>query len=166
MNLKKGAVPVDGATKLRGVYTLEHRDAKGNLKSYERIFNTITDAGRAGVALLVQGQGNPAEGFKFIGLGSSSTAAVVGDTTLASEITSPSLLRITSTASRTTTSVANDTSNLVHTFSSTATQAVQEVGVFNSATVSGSTIVSRKTFAAKNLVSGDTLQVTHTIQVT
>lgn len=150
---------------LTGYYDIEQRDSNGVLKAFERIFNTITSAGKAGVALVISGQHSNANTYKFIGLGSSATAAVVGDTALAGEITSPSLKRVSATASRVTTNVSNDSSRLVHTFSSTATQAVKEVGVFNSATVSGSTMVSRKTITTKNLVSGDTLQVTHTIIV-
>ena len=154
-----------GAVVLEGFYEIEQRGRDGALKAYERIFNTITSAGKAGVALVIQGSHSPANVYKFLGLGSSATAAVVGDTALATEITSPSLKRIASTATRVTTNVTNDSSRLVHTFSSTATQAVKEIGVFNSATVSGSTILSRKTITTKNLVSGDTLQVTHTIIV-
>lgn len=153
----------DGAVKLKGFYEVEHRAADGSLKSFERIFNTITSAGKAGAALVIQGSHSPANVYKFIAIGSGSTAAAVGDTALGTEITSPSLKRIAATASRVTTNVTNDSSRLVHTFSSTATQAVNEVGVFNSATVSGSTLLSRKTITTKNLVSGDTLQVTHTL---
>ena len=148
---------------MTGYYEIEHRAADGSLKAFERIFNTITSAGKAGAALVIKGSHSPANVYKFLGLGSSSTAAVVGNTALATEITSPSLKRIASTMTRVTTNVTDDSSRAVHTFSSTATQAVNEVGLFNSATVSGSTLLSRKTITTKNLVSGDTLQVTHTL---
>lgn len=155
----------NGAVVLEGYYEIEQRDKNGVLKAFERIFNTITSAGKAGVALVMQGSHSPANVYKFLAIGSGSTAAGVGDTALGTEITSPSLKRIAATATRVTTNVTNDSSRLVHTYSSTATQAVNEVGVFNSATVSGSTLLSRKTITTKNLVSGDTLQVTHTIIV-
>jgi chloramphenicol 3-O-phosphotransferase len=147
---------------LKGVFTIEHRDASGNLKEKFDIDNTVTTTGKAAIASLIQG----AQSARFlkIALDASSTAAAAANTTLASEITSPSLKRAASTNTIVTTTVTDDTSQLLHTFNSTATQTVYGVGVFNTAT-SGGTLVSRTTFAAKNLVSGDTLQVTHKLIV-
>lgn len=147
---------------LKGVFEIEHRDARGNVLDRFTIDNTITSAGKAVVAALISNQAGAR--FTRMALGSSATAAVVGNTTLASEITSPSLKRVSATASRTTTTVTNDTSQLLHTFTSTATQTVQEVGIFDTPT-SGGTMLSRVTFSAKNLTSGDTLQVTHKVIV-
>lgn len=147
---------------LRGIFTIEHRDRDGNLKERFDVDNTVTNTGKAQIAALIQGNGGTVK-FTRIALDAVATAATAADTTLASEITSPSLKRVLSTATQALTNVANDTSQLVHTFSSTATQAVNGVGVFDSA--SGGTMVSRTTFATKNLVSGDSLQVTHKLIV-
>lgn len=146
---------------LKGTYDFIHRDKTGRIIDQFSVDNTITSAAKAALALLIQG--NATTKYTRIAIGSSATAAVVGNTTLAAEITSPSLARALSTATRVTTTVTNDTSNLVHTYSSTATQTVQEAGVFDSA--SGGTLLSRVTFTAKNLSSGDTLQVTHKCKV-
>jgi hypothetical protein len=145
---------------MKGRFYFVHKDKDGNIKDAFTVDNTITNAGKAAVANLIQG-GRTAT-FKRIELGSSATAALAANTTLAAAITSPSLKRVLSTASIVTTTVTDDTSQLVHTFTSTATQAVKEVGVFDTPT-SGGTMISRTTFTAKNLTSGDTLQVTHKI---
>lgn len=142
---------------LKGIFTIEHRDSTGKILDKFDIDNTVTTVGKAGVASLLQG-GTSAR-YRRIALDASSTVAKVGNTTLASEIISPSLARVLSTNTIVTTTVTNDTSQLVHTFNSTATQSVYGVGVFN--TASAGTLISRTTFAAKNLVSGDSLTVTH-----
>lgn len=150
------------ALTLKGIYTFKHY-REGRLIDEFVVNNTITNAGKAAVAGLINGVGSTT--YTFMAIGSSATVAGATDTALAAEITSPSLDRIAATASRATTTVTNDTDQLVHTFSSTATQTVQEVGIFDTATSSAGTMISRATFAAKNLTSGDTLQVTHKIVV-
>ena len=148
---------------IKGVYTIRHfRNNK--LLSEETVDNTITNVGLGTVAGLINGISSST--FDAIGLDSSTTVATAGDSALATEITSDSLLRSNATTSRVTTTQTNDTDQLVHTFASTATQAVNGVGVFDTATVSGSTMISRATFATKNLTNGDTLEITHKIQVT
>lgn len=146
---------------LKGVFTIEHRDRDGNLKDKFEIDNTVTNTGKVALATLIQGGASAR--FLRLALDADSTAAAAANTALGSEITSPSLKRVLSTNTLATVNVSNDTSQLVHTFSSTATQAVYGVGVFDSAT--GGTMISRTTFAAKNLVSGDSLQVTHKLTV-
>lgn len=147
---------------MKGIFTIEHRNSKGELLDRFDVDNTVTTAGKVKVAAFVQGAGGTVS-FKRIALDASSTAATAANTTLASEITSPSLKRVLSTATITTVNVTNDTSMLVHTFSSTATQSVYGVGVFDSA--SAGNMISRTTFAVKNLASGDTLQVTHKLVI-
>ncbi len=147
---------------LKGVFDIVHKDAQGNLKEAFTVDNTITTVGKQRLVLKIQDSARAA--FTRMALDASSTAAAAGNTTLASEITSPSLKRAAATASQATTNVASDTSQLVHTFTSTATQAVYGVGIFDTPT-SGGNMISRATFSVKNLVSGDTLQVTHKIIV-
>lgn len=147
---------------LKGVFDIVHRDKDGNIKEHQVVDNTITTVGKQKIVLKIQdGARAP---FTRIALDASSTAASASQTTLSSEITSPSLKRANATATQATTNVSSDTSQLVHTFTSTATQAVYGVGVFDTPT-SGGNMISRATFSVKNLVSGDTLQVTHKIIV-
>lgn len=152
---------LNGAMKLKGIFTIKHFDRDGQLLSEDTISNTVTSTGKAEIAGLINEA--TSGGFKWLALDSSSTATTAGFTALASEVTSDSLARAAATCTRVTTTVANDTAQAVHTWSCTATQTVQSAGLFDSS--SSGVMASRATFAAKNLVSGDTLQITHKLAV-
>ena len=120
----------------------------------------ITNAGMAEVAGLI---GTDTQGdvtaFDYIAIGTGTTTPSATDTTLASE-----QQRAAATGTRVTTSVTNDTLQLVKdAFSFSGSYAITEVGVFNSS--SGGTMLSRSTFSAVNVTSNDTLKVTVKIQV-
>lgn len=149
-----------GTIRLVGKFRIRHiRD--GKVLSEEEIRNTITTVGKAEVAGLINEV--TSIGFKWIELGSSSTAATSANTALAVAITSPSLGRSAATCSRVTTDDTDDTAQLVHTFTSTATQTVREAGIFDSA--SGGILLARQTFGAKNMEDADTLEVTYKVDV-
>jgi hypothetical protein len=71
--------------------------------------------------------------------------------------------RAAATCTRTITTTANDTAQLVHTFTATASQSVREAGIFDTAT--SGVMLARQTFTAKALDSGDTLAVTYRVKV-
>jgi hypothetical protein len=119
--------------------------------------NLITSAGKAGMASRCNGSGGAAA-FTYIALGIGTTAANVADTALESEITTAGGQRADSTVSRVQTTVANDTAQDLNTFTFTDTFAITESGVLNAA--STGTLLCRQVFAAINVVSTDTLQVT------
>lgn len=127
--------------------------------------NGITDAGRAAVASRINGSGGAAA-FTAIGQGTGTTAYNAADTTLQTEVKADgtaasgvhALATASVTASRVTTTVTNDTAQLVGTVSETATIAVTESGVFNADT--NGTLLCRQTFTAVNVVNGDSLQFT------
>lgn len=145
---------------LKGKFCIRHiRD--GEILGEEEINNTVTATGKAEVAGLINEV--TSIGFKWLAIGSSSTAATSANTVLAAEITSPSLKRVASTCTRVTTDDTNDTAQLVHTWTSTATQTVQEAGIFDSS--SGGVMLARQTFTARNLAANDTLQVTYKVDV-
>lgn len=150
---------LNGAIAVKGVFEIVHRNAEGAILDKFTVDNTVTNAGLGQISGLYNG--GVTDTFGWLALDASSTAAAAADTGLASEITSPSLGRAAASASQVTTTETNDTGQLLHTFSSTATQAVNGVGVFNTSTASGGDMISRITFSSKNLVSGDTLAVTH-----
>ena len=129
------------------------------LGQYDRelnISNLITNAGFAGVASRLNGDGSEAV-FNYIAVGTGTTAAAVSDTTLETEITDSGLERGTGTASRITTDVTNDTAKLTRTFTVTASKAITEAGVLNAA--SSGVLLARQVFAAINVVNGDSLEV-------
>ena len=96
--------------------------------------------------------------FTYIAVGTGTTGAAVGNTTLETELAADGLSRAAGTASRVTTDVANDTARLIKTFSVTGTQAVTESGVLNAG--ADGVLLSRQVFAAVNVVDGDSLQIT------
>jgi len=150
-----------GKAGIKGWFTLKHIRA-GNIIEERTIDNTVVNTGRAQVAgLLLTDVGGTA--FDYIAIGTGTTAAAVTDTTLGTEITTGGGERTAGTGTRVTTSVANDTAQLVVTFTFTGSFAVTESGVLN-AGVAG-VLLSRQTFGAINVVSGDSIEVTWKIQV-
>lgn len=140
------------------------------LWSDSKIFkNLITDAGRAAVASRINGSGGAAA-FTSIGQGTGITAANAADTALQTGVKADgtgdggvhALATASVTASRVTTTVTNDTAQLVGTVSETATIAVTESGVFNADT--SGTLLCHQVFTAVNVVSGDSLQFTWKIK--
>lgn len=120
--------------------------------------NLVPTTGKAGAASRLNGAGGEAA-FTFIAVGTGTTAPAAGDTTLQAEIVDSGLARAAATASRVTTTTANDTAQLDKTFSVTGTKAVTEAATLNAA--SAGTMLGRQTFSAINVISGDSLQITH-----
>ncbi len=123
--------------------------------------NLVTNAGKAGVASRINGAGSEAA-FTYIAVGTGTTAAAAGNTTLETETTDSGLARANATASRVTTSQTNDTAQLQYTFSVTGTKAITESGVLNAS--SSGVLLCRQVFSAINVVNGDSLQITWKVQ--
>ena len=152
---------LQGAIKLYGWFEIDHyRD--GRLIDREIIDNTTTNTGFAEVAGLINEVTNI--GFKWIALDSSSTAATAADSALAAEIAVAGMSRVVSTATRVTITQTNDTAQLLHTFTATASQAVKGAGIFDTAT-SGGVMLARTTFTSKAMETDDTLAVTYKVKV-
>ena len=141
---------------LRGEVTIEVYDKSGRLKDRRVIKNLITNVGKAQVAGLINGVVTTP--FKYIAIGTGTTAPSATDTALVSEVA-----RTQATVGRTTTSVTNDTATLDATFTFTASYAITEAGIFDAST--GGNMLSRVTFAAINVASGDSLKISWKIQV-
>ncbi len=121
------------------------------------VSNLITDDGDAGAASRLNGDGAEAA-FTYIAVGTGTTGANNNDSTLETELAADGLTRAAGSASRSTTDSTNDTAELTKTFSVTGTQAVTESGVLNAS--SDGVLLSRQTFAAINVINGDSLQIT------
>ena len=144
-------------------------DPIGHIKQVHVGEDLITTAGKAAVAALILND-VAEDDFDWIAIGSDNTAPAAGNTALAGEN-----IRAAAVGTRVTTSVANDTAQLVYTFSSgvpaglngtsTGTQAIDESGVLNLATAGE--LLCRQTFGALNIDwdGGDSLQITWKIQV-
>ena len=123
------------------------------------IDNLTTSAGKAQFALLA-GDAS-AVPFTYLAVGTSSTAVAVGQTALGAEITDSGFERAAAIVSRTTTTVTNDTLNLVKTWTATGSKTIEEVGYFNassSGTLGGRALTTSRTFS-----TGETYLVTYTV---
>jgi hypothetical protein len=121
--------------------------------------NLITNVGHAAANARLSGQGAYST-FVNLALGTGTTAAAAADTALQTEITTGGGARGAATATQVTTTVANDTTQLVKTWTFTATFAVTEEGILDQAATGGN-LLAHQVFAAINVISGDTLQITH-----
>lgn len=157
--LKVGKNPLE-AFGIDGVMHWDVRDTEGKVKGGKIVHNLITNAGKAGVASRINGAGSEAA-FTYLAVGTGTTAASASDTALQTELASSGLSRVNATASRVTTSVTNDTAQLLTTFTVTGTQAVTEAGILNAS--SSGTLLSRQVFSAINVVNGDSLQLTYKV---
>lgn len=117
--------------------------------------NTIVPAALANVAGLLCG--TDVLPFKYLAIGIGTSNA----TGLGSEIVTGGGEAAEATASLVTTTVANDTAQLVHEWTFTDTFAITEEGVFNA--VAAGDILAFQNFAAVNVVSGNKFEVTHQI---
>lgn len=97
-------------------------------------------------------------GFKFHASGVGTTAAAVGDTTIQTDPT-PAPARVSGTASN----PAANQYRSVATIAYTGTNAITEWGLFSALTAG--TLWDRRVFAAINVVSGDSIQITYTLTV-
>lgn len=124
-----------------------------------RNHNLITNVGHAAANARMSGQGSYAT-FVNLAIGTGTTAAAATDTALQTEITTGGGARGAATATQVTTTVTNDTTLLVKTWTFTAAFAVTEEGILDNAT-SGGNLLAHQVFAAINVASGDALQVSH-----
>lgn len=125
--------------------------------------NLITNVGHAAAAGRLGGLGSYST-FVNLAIGSGSTAATATDTTLGTEITTNGGARGAATATQVLTSVANDTLQLVKTWTASgAGFTVNEEGIFDNAT-SGGNLAARQIIGPYTLAAGDTLTITHKVQ--
>ena len=123
-----------------------------------RTHNLITNVGHAGANGRMSNQGGYSP-FIFLAIGTGTTAAAATDTALQTEITTGGGARASATASQVTTTVTNDTTQLVHTWTFTSSFAVTEEGILDAS--SSGNLLAHQVFSAVNVVSGDSLQITH-----
>ena len=133
------------------------RRTMGECEFIQSYRNGITNSGKAAAAGLMGNTGS-ITAFTYIGYGSGTTAFSATQTALVSQIS-----RAAATVSRTTTTVTNDTLQLLKAFSISSTQTAAEGGIFNAS--SGGTMAARVVFSpSRSMASGDTLTYTHKIK--
>lgn len=116
--------------------------------------NVITNVGKAYAANKIS-NGNNTSVANFIGWGTGAGTAAVADTALFTEAAEA---RVAGTQSRVTTTVTNDTAQVVGTLTSASGQTITNVGLFDASTAGN--MVEHSDFTGVPLLAGDSIQFT------
>jgi len=130
--------------------------SSGKVLEEETIHNLVVNDGKERVRDLIAGLSTGA--FSYIGIGESAVAPSATDSALGNEST-----RASATKSYPSTSQVKY--EKVFSFASGESYSITEAGLFDSATVSGSTMLNRLTFGAKAVDADTDLSVAITISV-
>lgn len=140
---------------VRGKLNIVLTDENGNIKDQREVDNLVVSAGITYIASRMKDA--TATAMTHMALGSSTTAAVAGQTDLITLVGSRQLLSTTT---------ANAT-NIVYVAAfgaGVSTGAITEAGIFNAA--SAGTMLCRTVFAVVNKGAGDSMSITWTITLT
>jgi hypothetical protein len=144
---------INDSIKMTGNLKIVLKDENGTVKHEEELKNLVVTAGKGFIASRMKD--TTATAMSHMAIGSGTTAAAVGDTTLGTELGRVSLTSTTVTAN----AVA-----YVATFpAGTGTGAVTEAGLFNAS--SSGTLLCRTVFSVINKGAADTLGITWTVTV-
>ena len=135
---------------------LELRDKSGKILSKEELHNDIVNSGKERVAKLLSGVSSSY--FSHIAIGIGTTGVTTGDTSLETEIK-----RVAPTISYEADYKA--TFEYLFTFESGEVFAITEAGIFDNLIVSGSTMLDRFVFTAKNVDLDTDLYIKITITI-
>lgn len=141
--------------KLSGQLSIVLKDKAGNVKDSREVKNLVVNAGLA--FIISRMQGTAKEVMSHMALGSSTTAAVAGQTDLVSMLGAREAIDTV-----TTTGANNEKVRYVCSFEAgDGTGAVTEAGIFNAA--AGGDMLCRTVFDVVNKAADDTLAITWTI---
>jgi hypothetical protein len=141
--------------KATGVLSVLLVGEDGSIKETREFKNLVVSTGTAYIASRMKD--TTATAMTHMELGTGTTAAANGDTTLGTLIAS-------SRTALTTTTVSSNTITYVATFNAgTGTGAVTEAGIFNAS--SSGTMLCRTVFPVVNKQSGDSMTVTWTVTI-
>jgi hypothetical protein len=127
------------------------KDSDGNIKDSRDINNLVVTSGLGFIASRMKDTTDDAMSYMSIGTGT--TAAAAGDTTLATEIDRNALTSTTVTG--------NEIAYVSSWAAGDGTGAVTEAGIFNAS--SAGTMLARTVFSVVNKAANDTLSITWTI---
>jgi hypothetical protein len=144
---------INDSIKMTGNLKIVLKDENGAVKYEEELKNLVVTAGKAFIASRMKDA--TATAMSHMAIGSGTTAAAVGDTTLGTELGRVAL---------TSTTVTSNAVAYVATFpAGTGTGAVTEAGLFNAS--SAGTLLCRTVFSVINKGAADTLGITWTVTV-
>jgi hypothetical protein len=135
---------------LKGELTVRHFSG-GALRSEETYCQTITTVGKNWICDVMQEVDAADDAAKWHQSGTGATAAAAGDTDLGTAL-------YTRTSGTQTEGGSANIYKSVATISYTGSQSVTEWGIFTTST--SGTLISRKTFSAKSVGNGDSIEFT------
>lgn len=142
---------INSKIKATGRLSVVLKDADGNLKEQRDIDNLVVTSGLGYIASRMKDA--TATAMSHMAIGTGTTAAAAGDTTLGTELDRNAL---------TSTTVTSNQIEYVASWSAgDGTGAVTEAGIFNAA--SAGTMLARTVFDVVNKAANDTLSITWTI---
>lgn len=115
----------------------------------------------AGFALVADRLGDVAAGaaVTYLALGTDATAADPTDTALVAEVTDTGLERVAATVTRVTTTVADDTLQLLYEWTATGDKILREIGAFNAG--AAGTMLARKVYDIITTADTDHVKMTY-----
>lgn len=137
--------------KATGRLSVVLKDSAGAIKEQREVDNLVVSAGLGYIASRMKDTTDTAMGYMAIGTGS--TAAAAGDTTLGTELDRNALTSTTVTS--------NEIAYVASWAAGDGTGAITEAGIFNAA--SAGTMLARTVFSTVNKGASDTLSITWTI---
>ena len=137
--------------KATGRLSVVLKDETGAIKEQREVDNLVVSAGLGYIASRMKDTTDTAMGYMAIGTGS--TAAAAGDTTLGTELDRNALTSTTVTS--------NEIAYVASWAAGDGTGAITEAGIFNAA--SAGTMLARTVFSTVNKAASDTLSITWTI---
>lgn len=141
---------------LTGKVNIIHLDQFGDKKDERTIDNLVVTAGKTIIASRMAGNTSPL--MTRMGVGTSTQAAVIGDTSLISVI-------VAGNVTLDSTSASTNTITYVATFpAGTGTGAITEAGIFNGYPGVGS-MLCRTVFSAVNKAAGDVIVITWVVSI-
>lgn len=128
----------------------------------------LVDAGRAIITNRIKAGGGTEP--LFVGWGTGAGTTAVTDTTLfterAADLSATSGTRVTGTSTRQTTTVTNDTYQVVATVTASGAGTVTNVGLLDSATIGAGNLFMKADFTGIPLASNDSIAFTLRVQLT
>lgn len=143
--------------KLSGSVTVKLIGPDGKVKQQHTNHNLIVTVGKTYLAAWLAAATQSTEFMSYVGLGTSSTPAASGDTTLGAELSGGGYSRQQGTLSAST----NVWTNTVSFAPGNGTGAITEAGLFSASTVG--TLFAHQVFSVYNKAAGDTLQITWSV---
>jgi hypothetical protein len=144
--------------KATGMVHIVHTNAAGEVVKEFDVPNLVTTAGKGHIAAKIAATTNSPVSMTHMAIGTGSTSAAAGDTTLGTEGG-----RVALSATVVSTNTITYTATFPAGTGTSTSPGVQEAGIFNAS--SGGTLLCRTTFPSVAKASGDSIAITWVVTV-